>query len=349
MKPFLLALLFIAIACTSCVKHETANIIDEGKKAQANRLQTTEEYEVPVRDGFVTRVSMNETVLAEAVSPLTILIPRQTGTRAGEGVSLAYIPTSEYPNNIDLQNNSKLFQVVCFEDSRQADYDYNDFVFHVKYQTRGDKFGFIIQPIALGSTKPIKLGCIVYKGQTQLFKGLITEMNSETGEYNDCRTQYFRNQEGMINTFGKEVNQQENLHTYMGSSRRTWNMANVADNGAPRVEWYIVVDGNTELYALSTNYLDQSFDKNGRPYGIVITDTGSTYKDKYGYVCGKDWFNYPQESTHIQDVYPEIWQWLAGNSTYTFSDIYDASNIPVNAYPASDLRLYEVTDAEAIK
>lgn len=332
----------------SCVKHETANIVDEGKKAQANLLQTTEEFEVPVREGFVTRVSMNETVLAEAVSPVTILIPKQAATRAGESVSLEYIPMDEYPNSIDMKNNSKLFQVVCFEDSRQADYDYNDFVFHVKYQTLGNKFGFIIQPIALGSTKPIRLGCVVYKGNTQIFKGLITGMNS-AGEYNDCRTQYFQNQEGMINTFGKQVNQQANLHTYMASSRRVWEINQVDDKGAPRVEWYILVDGNTELYALSTSHLDQSFDKNGRPYGIVITDTGSTYKDEYGYVCGKDWFNYPQESIHIKDVYPEIWQWLAGTSSYTFSEIYDSAEVPENAYPASDLRLYEVTDAEVIK
>lgn len=346
MKTFLLAFLFTAIACISCVKHETT--VDESKKNRTARLQTTEEYDVPVREGFVTRVSMNETVLAEAVSPVTILIPRQAGTRAGGEVSLSYIPVDEYPNSIDMKNNSKLFQVVCFEDSRQADYDYNDFVFHVKYQTRGNKFGFIIQPIALGSTKPIKLGCVVYKGNTQIFKGLITDMNGATGEYNDCRTQYFQNQEGMINTYGKEINQQGNLNIYMGSSRRVFEINKVDDKGAPRVEWYIVVDGKTELYALSTNHLDQSFDKNGRPYGIVITDTGSTYKDQYGQVCGKDWFNYPQESVHIKDVYPEIWQWLAGNGSFTFSQIYDSSNIPENAYPASDLRLYEVTDAEVI-
>ena len=36
-------------------------------------------------------------------------------------------------------------------------------------------------------------------------------------------------------------------------------------------------------------------------------------------------------------------------TSYTFSDIYDSSNIPANAYPASDLGLYEVTDAEVIK
>ena len=347
MKTLLLASLLTAVACTSCVKQETT--IDTGKKSQAVRLQTAEEYEVPVREGHVTQVSMNGTLLAEAVSPVTILIPKQSGSKAGESVSLSYVPTSEYPNDIEMKNNTKLFQVVCFEDSREGDYDYNDFVFHVKYQTRGNKFGFIIQPIALGSTKPIKLGCVVYKGNTQLFKGLITETNSATVEYNDCRTQYFQDQEGMINTFGNEVNQRANLNQYMGSSRKVFEINKIADKGAPRVEWYIVVDGNTELYALSTTYLDKSFDKNGRPYGIVITETGSAYTDRHGNVCGKDWFNDPQESTHIQDVYPEIWQWLTGSGSYTFSDIYDSSNIPANAYPASDLGLYEVTDAEVIK
>ena len=108
MKTLLLASLLTAVACTSCVKQETT--IDTGKKSQAVRLQTAEEYEVPVREGHVTQVSMNGTLLAEAVSPVTILIPKQSGSKAGESVSLSYVPTSEYPNDIEMKNNTKLFR-----------------------------------------------------------------------------------------------------------------------------------------------------------------------------------------------------------------------------------------------
>ena len=91
-------------------------------------------------------------------------------------------------------NKAQLFQVVCFEDSRSGDYDYNDLVIHVKYQWNGTRFGFGVHPIALGSTKEVRLGAVVYKGSTRIFKGLLAPGNA------DARTQYFQSQAGFINT-----------------------------------------------------------------------------------------------------------------------------------------------------
>lgn len=65
--------------------------------------------------------------------------------------------------------------------------------------------------------------------------------------------------------------------------------------------------------ALSTAYLNQSFDKQGRPYGLVITQTGSSYTEDGKGVVGLDWFNYPCENTPISEVYPELWNWLTGS------------------------------------
>lgn len=39
-----------------------------------------------------------------------------------------------------------MFQVICFEDSYEGDYDYNDLVIHVLYQQKGNIFGFGVQP-----------------------------------------------------------------------------------------------------------------------------------------------------------------------------------------------------------
>lgn len=109
-----------------------------------------------------------------------------------------------------------------------------------------------------------------------------------------------------------------------------------------RVEWYIEVDNGVELYALSTAYLNDSFDKDKLPYGLVITTTGTEYVDeKGGYLCGFDWFNYPRESVHIKEVYPEMWNWLTTDNSYNFADIYDGRNVPANACPAADLGLFE--------
>lgn len=325
---------------SSCMKIHTANNENAAAKNDVEHFLTSEEFEVPVKEGYVTKVVMGGETIAEAVSPMTILIPRYTATKSGvQGPELFYTPLDEYPNNITPVNTSKLYQVVCFEDSKKGDYDYNDFVIHVSYRIHGNIFGFGVQPIALGSTKPIKLGCSVYKGDYLIYKGLITP------DGKDCREQYFESQKGFINTVGTTINQQNGgWPSYLGSTCRNWQIDKYPGNGAMRVEWYIEVDNGLELYALSTAHPDKSLDSDLIPYGMVITNTGSTYIDDKGNVCGHDWFNYPQESVSLEKVYPELWQWLTGKKSLDFGDFYDQYNIPENAFPASDLGLYHATD-----
>ena len=325
---------------SSCMKINSANTDSKVTRQDVEHFLTSEEFEVPVKEGFVTKVVMGGETIAEAVSPMTILLPKYSSTKAGaQGPELVYVPLDEYPNDIIPANTAKLYQVVCFEDSKKGDYDYNDFVMHVSYRINGNIFGFGVQPIALGSTKPIKLGCAVYKGDYLIYKGLITP------DGKNCREQYFEGQEGFINTVGVQINQQNGgWPSYLGSTIRNWQMDKYPGNGAMRVEWYIEVDNGVELYALSTAYPNKSLDSDMIPYGLVLTNTGSVYYDRYGQECGRDWFNYPKESTSIGKVYPEIWKWLTGDKELDFSDFYDQNNIPENAFPASDLGLFDATD-----
>ena len=144
---------------------------------------------------------------------------------------------------------------------------------------------------------------------------------------------------GTLNTYDKA---NIKVGEYLGSTIRNWDVSKIEGNGPMRVEWYIEVDNGVELYALSTAYLNDSFDKDKLPYGLVITTTGTEYVDeKGGYLCGFDWFNYPRESVHIKEVYPEMWNWLTTDSSYNFADIYDGRNVPANACPAADLGLFE--------
>ena len=335
MKKILLAALVITVT-VSCVRKDDVSPATNTPDVDVNRFITTEEFAIPIRENFVTVVKQNGEVIAEADTPMTILVPKQSQVRSS-GLTCEYIPSEEYPNFIG--NNSKLYQIICFEDSRSGDYDYNDLVIHVKYQRSGNIFGFGVQPIALGSAKPIKLGCVVYMGDTKIYEELITPNDA------DCRSQFFDGQEGYINTYGTTVNQTAKRNAYMRSAIRNWNTAkNGWHKTAPRVEWFIEVDGGTRLYALSTKYLSESFNKDALPYGIIITNTGTEYTDRNGTKCGYDWFNYPQENKHIKDVYPELWNWLTTNASYNFADIYDGRNIPAMAFPASDLGLFEVED-----
>ena len=326
---FLLCLMILSI---SCIKEKNMGSKTSPQDIDVNHFITSESYEVPVREGHVTVVKCSGVTIAEANTPMTIWVPKQSRAKTGS-ISTSFVPDNQYPNFTE--NKSQMFQVICFEDSKNADYDYNDLVIHVRYQTKGSIFAFGVQPVALGSTKPIKLGCVVYKGEKQVFKGLITPVGA------DCRSQYFKSQEGFINTVGTTSNQKGEKNGYLGSTIRNWDISKMEGSGLMRVEWYIEVDGGTELYAISTDYLSQSFDKNGLPYGLVITTTGSEYTAEEGYVCGYDWFNYPKEAKHIKDVYPEIWVWLTTDSVYDFASIYDGHNPPRNAFPASDLGLFE--------
>lgn len=328
-----LIIVILAVLAVSCVGKDDVRPGTSSVDVDIDHYQTAERYDVPVKEGCITLVKADGVTLAEAESPMTIWVPRMAATRSGEGLETVFVPREEYPNFAG--NKSQVFQVVCFEDSRRGDYDYNDLVIHVLYQTKQDIFGFGVQPVALGSTKSIKLGCVVYKGDKRVFKGLITPDGA------DCRSQYFKSMEGTLNTYDK-VNVR--IGQYLASTIRNWDVSKIGGSGPMRVEWYIEVDNGTELYALSTAYLNDSFDKDKLPYGLVITTTGTEYVDKDGgYLCGFDWFNYPRESVHIKDVYPGMWDWLTTENTYDFAAIYDGKNPPANACPAADLGLFKAT------
>ena len=232
----------LAVACAvlavSCVKNPGSETPDPGTDTpDVSHFQTAEQYTVPTKAGQITTVKMNGVTLAEASSPMKIWIPRYARTKAAAAPEVIYTPADEYPNGF-AGNKAQLFQVVCFEDSRSGDYDYNDLVIHVKYQWNGTRFGFGVHPIALGSTKEVRLGAVVYKGSTRIFKGLLAPGNA------DARTQYFQSQAGFINTgTDRQINQRidgrvTGWNQYLGSTCRCWDLSKIADDGAVRVEWY---------------------------------------------------------------------------------------------------------------
>jgi hypothetical protein len=313
---------------------------------------STEALDVPVKDGYVTIVTLGKDTLAVAVSEMSIIVPKtstvsKAGEQYGSNVGISYVPVSAYGNNLGVLNNKyDLNQVVCFEDSKNGDYDYNDFVFRVKYERFGNIFGFCIQPIALGSSKSFKLGCIVYsgsnKGEEQIYKGLITENDK------NCREQYFDGQQGFINTgINKQINQKVDgvvtgLHGYEASSFHRWKLTGNMVKNYMRVEWYIQLQDGTELYAISSQYVDQSFDKSHLPYGLVITNTGYAYSLLWSSPLFD--FDYPVESTHIKNVYPALWDWMNSNNSYSPETIFQRTELSEkNAFPATALGLYVIS------
>ena len=142
-KITILMLAFLAVSCIEKNDVRPGSPLD----VDIDHYQTARTYDVPVKEGCITVVKAYGVTLAEAESPMTIWVPRMTLTRSDEGLTTTFVPRDEYPNFAG--NKSQLFQVVCFEDSRRGDYDYNDLVIHVLYQTRQNIFGFGVQPVAL--------------------------------------------------------------------------------------------------------------------------------------------------------------------------------------------------------
>jgi hypothetical protein len=303
---------------------------------------TSESFAIPVKDGFVTIVKLGSDTLAVANKPMRILIPKgieQTKSQFVSNIGVEYVPTKEYKNEVGQNVNWCEFnQLVCFEDTVEGDYDYNDFVFRVKYgfamDAYGFYFGFCIQPIALGSSKYFDLGCIVYEDDAVVYDGLVTG--------GGCRNSFFNDQKGFINTsVSKQINQTINgkiasWHEFDEHTSLRWGMSLFDVLQPVRVEWYIQLQDGTKLFALSTKYVDQSFDKNHLPYGLVISETGQYL----GANSPAFSFDFPLESVSIREAYPELWDWMKGKRAYNPEDIFVKSDN--KTFPAYELGMYGI-------
>lgn len=137
---------------TSC--HE--DLFTNNKEEKVSSCEPFENYTVPIKEGYTTYA------MYVANEPITIKIPKN---------AIANRSNNEFKIDFGIikSNNtySKYWQVVMFEDSESMDYDYNDLIIHVRnecqYPWEKDYSlqNISIQPIALGSTKTIKLGCIL--------------------------------------------------------------------------------------------------------------------------------------------------------------------------------------------
>lgn len=320
MKRLALILGF-SVWLAACEKNGAEKPSGDRSGVDMENIVSTAEFRVPVTQGKVSVVrSATGGEIARTASPVTILVGKD------DKPAVEYVDAAPGDEN---ETRSSLWQVVLFEDSRSGDYDYNDLVIHVKYDVKGDKFGIGIQPIALGSTKKITLGCDLWQNGAYLRQGIIVA--------EDCRAKFFGGTDKMVNTFGVDPDFCVfDYKPYYGS-----NLITLKDAGKPvYVNWFIEVDGGTRFYAVSTVRTTGVLDGNKRPYGLVLTTTGYSYEQEGQGTVGRDWFNYPRESVSIEKVYPNFAKWLTGEYTGTLSSMYDPG--AEGAYDAIGHGLYVV-------
>lgn len=283
MKKILL-FLCITSACSSCIKEP-----DYGKKDEAT-FDLTTEYTVTPQNGqiaIVTKTGSKDTVCITGI-PTVLTMNRATK------YTTEYVATSAMPE----YKNSGVWryqQTLCFEDTDQGDYDYNDLILYVHgthFQSAGTaatgwqetyRAQFKITPIACGSIFNIGFGFETIGGKTYM----ITD---------NCREYFFNGDKGYINT-EKEVDpvvyptkQTEKYELGTG-----WN--------ATRINFFIVADGHRHYIATAAHWEEQFsytdiFNKSGMPYGLSIPD----------------YFEYPAERNNMFDTYPDFDNWVKGKT-----------------------------------
>lgn len=346
--------LSVALLFAACVdKDDAVTSSSDRQKISIENSITTTEYTIPTQSGQFTIVYTADGMLVAIDSvPNTIMVP------SGVELKTAYAPANEVNQVLNTLNINQatgesnnyftgnsvytLWQTIAFEDMLVGDNDYNDLVIHCKYQTNNAKQIRIgIEPVALGSSLRIGLGCDIYKGNTFIKEIMVTD---------NCRRDLFYGNVGYLNTqtfnFG---NTETNGHLMSKVVKYAFTNDELNNSGAISVNWFINVydvTGTTiqhRFNALSTHYIDNNMlDANKNPYGIISTHTGKRDAD-YGINTnvnsGHDWLNYPKEKEKIYEVYPSWNSWLR-TTDVTFATMYAAGFNSDNTFHAGQLGLY---------
>lgn len=324
-------LLFILAAAGlfSACKQDAPAPAPEIGNIDIENVITARTLQVPVEEGCIAVVKSGEEVIATADASTEILVPKDMV------VEIRQLTPDEF-NLTGLETSTfQMWQVIAFEDSRRGDYDYNDLVVHVKYSSRKSNWypntqvvRVGLQPVALGSTKSIALGYDVYAG---------TECVKTTMVAKDCRAELFGGQAGMLNTYTRNFTCDHFVY------KDDTNDPILCPAGkAISINWFIIVDGNVRLNALSTVYTTNLVNTDNRPYGIILTHTGYQYTQEGQGIVGFDWFNYPKETISIDEVYPEFGRWLTGTYTGTFRSMY--TDDKENSFDAAGEGVYVIPD-----
>lgn len=292
MKKIGLALVLLA-GLFSCERND---LYQEPVLPDVEDLLPMESMHIVVPEGKAALVRFYSDTLAVVTETADIMVPKSgVRTRAfDEAVTIEYLD-----DNNNLGSRYQTFQVIAFEDSERGDYDYNDLIVHVRILQREYLTRFDIQPVALGSIKPIKFGVRI--GDEDF---LIAD---------NCREELFAGKTGYINT---TMDGTGTTYKFEGNEVKTLK-ENVPCTFGKDINWFIEVDGGQRLYAVSENY--PSLNGDNMAYGLIFTNITSGYRYK-GADCGFDWFNYPLEKVHIKKTYPGFDRYFKGISS--FKDVF---------------------------
>lgn len=312
MKKILL-LLALAIIGVSCISEDS-----ESAKLNIKNIDPFLEKTAPVKEGYTTIIKADTMVICKTNVPLTYLFPK------GAKETIEYVPSTKgYVNGgYDISQFT-----VCFEDTKDGDNDYNDFVCFITRVKTADWSNWLaptttldvyVQPIAYGAGTNLKFGIRFPDGHIWMatdnivrdfFKGKVGYINTEQVTYNDP-------DENVYHTGDKQ-----HIMKY------TYGPLTGAGGTLQRINPFIINENNDTLYAaiydhsLEQNNYYNFISEKGYPLGIAITNS----------------FFYPIEKVNIKDCYPSFTNWILGNRTTLNTSEY---NYPLVFNRIQDIYFY---------
>lgn len=293
-KILILSLAFCAALNVSCIeKVETS--INHGVDMAA--LEPMTDYEVPIKPGYTTVVTLDGEQLAVTRAPLTISVPVRAATRSG-GLEVSY-------SNEDIFGEfatASYWHYLSFEDTPEGDCDYNDIVLHCRVKSemawnpagpRLCRHTVSVQPVALGGSVTVGFGFLYQDESGAVREHVVTD---------NIRRDLFDGIPSFpINTdLSKPTKKVSNILKPVFE-------CSTSQTKFP-VVWFIISNGKY-LYAATTNF---DADKN---LNMINKD-----RVPYGFALTKKWC-WPVENCNIREAYPHFDEWLrTGDETLLLSD-----------------------------
>ncbi len=283
------------------------------------------DYEVPLQTGKVTVVTMGEDTLAVTDMALTIQVPSDvTVTRAGgNDLDVSYVDYTALPQFTTGSYITASVGTYLFEDSRDADYDYNDAILHVKHLVSGStngkrNFQFKVRGVALGSSKQIGFGFTDNSGvdydltdniRRDLFGGRGGFINTEEGKpfiagiasSEDLDEKYvdaYPFPYTIVHKRKEKTQTAEDLRMTTGyllyDLITTANLSSGGGENSQALKFYIKTEGEKFYVGEYNKNLEDAL-----PYGIRVPETQNYY---------------PLEKVNIHLAFPEFYKWIKNES-----------------------------------
>src|SRR5574344_1382042 len=314
-----LMIFIIAVVLSSCIDKDDVKTT----KVDLVHIEPFTTKIAPIKDDSITVVKVDTTVICATTIPMEYDLPK------GSTETIEYYPLNE--SNAKKYNLSKGYEnggvdkgtgtgysqfMACYEDTKNGDNDYNDFVCaitkHVDVDNSNGNHSTHTMQVRV-YVKPIALGAGGYKDS--LAFGVKFSDGTVWMATDNIRRDFFNNDEPYINTRADQVASWSGSYVVYNIVKRyvktfynltTQNNSNSANSNLARISPFVINKATHDtIYVAVENHNDELYtysnviSTKGIPYGLAISTTNGPVR-------------YPLEKVSIATAYPRFGKWLSG-------------------------------------